>query len=97
MLQRALAGAGTPPDDLAAGDATQVKLLDAARDVFAGRFRPELNDAPELAMMVWGGIHGVISLWFTHQNDPNITFRDVRETVRTMCDTMMRGAIRNPS
>ncbi|MCA0375493.1 MAG: TetR/AcrR family transcriptional regulator [Gemmatimonadetes bacterium] len=78
-------------------DAYGFLLATVQEGIDAGRFRPELNDAPELAMMVWGGIHGVISLWFTHQNDPNITFRDVRETVRTMCDTMMRGAIRNPS
>jgi AcrR family transcriptional regulator len=61
-----------------------------------GCYRPELNDAPELAMMFWGGIHGVISLWFTHHLDPHITFRDTRETVRTLCDAMLRGAVRNP-
>lgn len=72
-------------------------LLDTVQEgIDSQRFRPELSDAPELAMMVWGGIHGIISLWYTHQNDPSITFRDPRETVRSMCDTIMRGAVRNP-
>ncbi len=59
-------------------------------------FRPELTDAPELAQMFWGAIHGVISLWFTHCKDPNIALREPRETVRTMCASMIRGALRNP-
>jgi len=58
-------------------------------------YRPELSDAAELSQMFWGGIHGVISLWFTHSKDPHITLRDPRETVRTMCDAMIRGSVRH--
>lgn len=60
-----------------------------------GVCRPELGDAPELAQMFWSGIHGIISLWFTHCDDPHIVLRDPRETVRTMCDAMIRGSLRN--
>lgn len=78
---------------------------DAYRFLFAtvqegieqGLYRPDLTDAVELAQMFWGGIHGVIALWFTHGKDPHITLRDPRETVRTMCDTMIRGSIRTPA
>jgi AcrR family transcriptional regulator len=58
-------------------------------------YRPELTDPVELAQMFWGGIHGIVALWFTHCNDPHITFRDPRQAVSTMCDTMIRGSLRN--
>lgn len=61
------------------------------------RFRPELTDPIELAQIVWGGIHGVIALWYTHCSDPHITLRDPRSTVRTMCDNILRGMVRNPN
>ncbi|MBL0937596.1 MAG: TetR/AcrR family transcriptional regulator [Gemmatimonadaceae bacterium] len=64
--------------------------------VESGAFRPELNDPIEIAQMFWGGIHGIISLWLTHCGNDHITFRDPRETVRTMCDNLVRGALRNP-
>jgi AcrR family transcriptional regulator len=62
-----------------------------------GRFRPELNDPNELAQLVWGGIHGVVSLWMTHHADPWITWADPRETARTMIDVVMRGITRQPA
>jgi AcrR family transcriptional regulator len=77
-------------------DAYGFLLATVQEGIEKGRYRPELNDAPELAQMFWGGIHGIISLWFTHCGDPHITLRDPRETVRTMCDAMLRGAVRNP-
>jgi AcrR family transcriptional regulator len=62
--------------------------------IIAGRFRPELNDPDELAQLVWGGIHGVVSLWMTHGTDPWITWTDPRETARTMIDVVLRGIVR---
>lgn len=51
LLHRALAGAGTSPDDPAAADATQVKLLDAAREVFCrvGMQRASMEEVATLA------------------------------------------------
>ena len=46
--------------------------------------------------MMWGSIHGVVSLWLTHSAEPKIAWRDPRETVRSMVDVMIRGALRNP-
>ncbi|WP_353265085.1 TetR/AcrR family transcriptional regulator [Gemmatimonas sp.] len=60
-------------------------------------YRPELTDAVEMAQMFWGGIHGIVALWFTHCDNPHITFRDPRQAVRTMCDSMIRGSVRNPA
>lgn len=62
-----------------------------------GMCRPEMRDPVEMAQMVWGGIHGVIALWFTHANDPHITFRDPASTVGAMCDAMIRGIQRSPA
>lgn len=78
-------------------DAYGFLLATVEEGIAQGRFRPEMTDPPELAQMFWGGIHGVISLWFTHCADPHIVLRDPRETVRTMCDAMIRGALRNPA
>jgi AcrR family transcriptional regulator len=83
----------TAPDE----DAYAFLLATVQEGIEQGRFRPELHDPPELAQMFWGGIHGIISLWFTHRADPHIVLRDPRETVRTMCDAMIRGALRNPA
>lgn len=81
----------TAPD----ADAYEFLLQTVTEGIEKGVYRPELNDPPELAQMFWGGIHGVISLWFTHCGDPHIVFRDPRETVRTMCDAVIRGSLRN--
>ncbi len=81
------------PDD----DAYGFLLQTVTEGIEQGCFRPELNDPVELAQMFWGAIHGVVSLWFTHCSDPHIVLRNPRETVRTMCDAMIRGAVRNPA
>lgn len=78
-------------------DAYAFLLTTVEEGIAKGIFRPEMTDGPEIAQMFWGSIHGVISLWFTHCDDPNIVLRNPRETVRTMCTTLLRGALRNPS
>lgn len=83
----------TAPDE----DAYRCLLHAVAEGIALGVYRPELTDAPELAQIFWGGIHGIISLWFTHADEPNIVLRNPRETVRTMCDAMIRGSLRHPT
>jgi AcrR family transcriptional regulator len=83
----------TAPDE----DAYRFLLQTVAEGIALGVYRPELTDAPELAQIFWGGIHGIISLWFTHADEPNIVLRNPRETVRTMCDAMIRGSLRHPT
>jgi AcrR family transcriptional regulator len=68
-----------------------------AEGIEAGRYRPELNDANELAQVMWGAVHGVVSLWLNHSADPWVEWADPRETVRTMIDTVIRGALRQPA
>jgi len=80
-----------PPDE----DAYAFLLATVSEAIERQLFRPELTDAPEVAQMFWGAIHGIMSLWFTHGDDPHIILRDPRETVRTVCDVLIRGALRN--
>lgn len=78
-------------------DAYQFLFATVQEGIDKGLYRADLTDPVELAQMFWGGIHGVIALWFTHCGDPHIKLNDPRITVRTMCDTMIRGALRNPT
>jgi len=78
-------------------DAYAFLLSTVEEGIARGVFRPELADGPELAQMFWGSIHGIVSLWFTHCADPHIILRDPRETIRTLCDTLIRGALRAPA
>jgi hypothetical protein len=83
----------TAPDEYA----YRFLLYTVAEGIALGVYRPELSDASELAQIFWGGIHGIISLWFTHADEPNIVLRNPRETVRTRCDAMIRGSLRHPA
>lgn len=78
-------------------DAYQFLFQTVKEGIDRGLYRPELADPVELAQMLWGAIHGVIALWFTHCGDPHIVLRDPREVMPTMCDAMIRGALRNPA
>lgn len=78
------------PDEYAYG----FLLETVTEGIEQGRYRPELNDPQELAQMMWGAIHGVVSLWLTHCNDPFIAWRPPAETVRSVVDVMIRGALR---
>jgi AcrR family transcriptional regulator len=82
----------TPPDE----DAYQFLLQTVTEGIAAGVYRPELSDADELAQMMWGAIHGVVALWMTHSKDEHVAWRPPRETVRSLIDVMIRGALRNP-
>lgn len=82
----------TPPDQ----DAYRFLLHTVTEGIDGGHYRPELSDPNELAQMTWGGIHGVISLWLNHADDPKIEWRAPRETVRSLIDVTIRGALRNP-
>ena len=96
MRHPAVDGCGKPvshPDE----DAYRFLLNTVTEGIESGRYRPELSDPHELAQLTWGGIHGVISLWLNHATDPKIEWRAPRETVRSLVDVTIRGALRNPT
>ncbi len=59
-----------------------------------GLFRPEFQDEHQLAQIFWGGLHGIISLHIAKADDPWITWRDPRSTIRLAIDVMVRGTRR---
>jgi AcrR family transcriptional regulator len=82
-----------PPDE----DAYDFLLQTVTEGIENGQYRPELSDPHELAQMTWGAIHGIVSLWLNHASDPNIAWREPRETIRSLVDVMIRGSLRNPT
>jgi AcrR family transcriptional regulator len=70
-------------------------LLESVREgIAAGRYRPEFDDAEQLAQLLWGGLHGIVSLHVAKSNETWIDWRDPRETARAMIDVMQRGITR---
>ncbi len=57
----------------------------------AGRFRPELNDADQIAQLFFSGTHGVVSLHLARGKDPWVEWKPVRDTAREMIAALIRG------
>jgi AcrR family transcriptional regulator len=68
-----------------------------AEGIAAGRYRPELSDAEELAQIMWGGVHGIVSMHIAKGNDEWIQFRDPRATAWRIIDVQLRGVLADPS
>ena len=67
-----------------------------AEGITAGRFRPEVRDAEELAQIVWAAAHGIVSLQVAKGEDEWIDWRDARATARKLGDAVLRGVVRDP-
>ncbi len=76
-------------------DAYKFLFLTVSEGLDAGRFRPELTNPNEVAQMMWSGVHGVVSLWLTHADDPYVEWNPPLETIHTVVDVMIRGAVRH--
>jgi AcrR family transcriptional regulator len=75
-------------------DAYEFLRATVAEGIAAGRFRPELDDDHALAQLLWGGLHGIVSLHIAKEHDLWVEWRDVRETARTMVEVQLRGTLR---
>ena len=76
-------------------DAYQFVFQTVSEGIALGRFRAELKNPHELAQIMWASVHGVVSLWLTHCDDPYIQWHPPIQTIRTMVDVMIRGASRS--
>ncbi len=85
------------PTHLPDQDAYQFVFQTVSEGIQAKRFRPELENPHELAQMMWAGVHGVVSLWLTHADDPYIEWNPPLDTIRSMVNVMIRGALRQPA
>jgi hypothetical protein len=44
--------------------------------------------------MLWGGMHGIVSIRFAKEKDGFVEFRDTRTTAARMRDVLIRGLLR---
>lgn len=92
------------PDDVAAAHAATQRNPEAdayaflrdtvAEGIVAGSFRPEFNDVEELTQILWGSVHGILSLQIAKGNDSWIEWRDARRTAVKLADAALRGVAR---
>jgi AcrR family transcriptional regulator len=65
-----------------------------AEAIASGRFRDGFSDPDQVAQILWGTLHGLISLRITKADDPWVEFKDPREATRLACDAVLRGMLR---
>ncbi len=57
----------------------------------AGCFRPAYRDVPLITQVLWGGLHGVISLHLVRARFPEVGWRSTQESLETMLDLLLHG------
>jgi AcrR family transcriptional regulator len=73
-------------------------LREACREAIAqGLLDPKVKDADELAQILWGGVHGMISLRMVKQHESWIPWQDLRATALRATRVLLRGVLRDPS
>ena len=72
-------------------DAYAFLRISVEEAIAAGRFRPEYDDPDQVAQILWGTLHGLISLHITKQHDDWVDFGDLRTTANAACDITLRG------
>lgn len=86
-------------DALIRGDPTQdayAFLRGAVAEAMErGRFREELTNIDRVTQMLWGGLHGLISLRIAKGDDDWIDFDDVGEAAAEMRSVLLRGLLRD--
>jgi AcrR family transcriptional regulator len=60
----------------------------------AKRFREDLTDPDLISQILWSGVHGVVSLQITKQNDPWIEWFPFDQRVKEMVDALVIGLSR---
>ncbi len=78
-------------------DAYAMLRATVAEAIDTGRLRPECDDAELLAQMLWGGVHGIVSLHITKRGESWIEWRDAAKTARQQIDATLRGILRDPT
>ncbi len=57
----------------------------------AGRFRPELKDAEQIAQMLWATVHGFVSLHIVMPEDEWLQWKDSEDTAARLRQAILRG------
>lgn len=74
-------------------------LREACRQAIEqGRLRPEVKDPDQLAQILWGTVHGLISLRIAKQHEGDgFPWGDLRETVEAAMKALLHGILRQES
>jgi AcrR family transcriptional regulator len=89
--------AGTPeqPSDDPEHNA-YVMLRQACADSIAqGRLAPEYDDPDMVAQIMWGIIHGLVSLRMDKNHGEYVPWRDLKRTVNVAVEATLKGMLRN--
>jgi len=62
--------------------------------IAGGLLRPEYDDPDALAQMLWGAVHGQISLQMAKNYQEFVPWKDLRHMVMTTFDTLLHGCLR---
>ena len=73
-------------------------LRESCREMIdRGLLKPEITDADELAQILWGGIHGIVSLRIVKSRASHIAWRELRPTALRAMRMLIRGILEDPS
>lgn len=64
--------------------------------IASDRVRSEIDDPDQMAQVLWGTVHGLVSLHIARAGEDRIEWRDARETGRRACGILLRGLLRDP-
>jgi AcrR family transcriptional regulator len=65
-----------------------------AEAIAAGRFRREIEDADQVAQMLWAAVHGLVALHLVKGEDDWIDWRPAKRTAQALIGTLLRGLLR---
>jgi AcrR family transcriptional regulator len=73
-------------------------LREACREAIdGGLIRPEFTDPDELAQILWGGVHGMISLRVVKGHEGWVPWRELRPMALRAMRVLIRGILKDPS
>lgn len=73
-------------------------LLETVRAcIVQGRFRQECRDVHVVTQVCWGAVHGIVSLYLTHGEDPWVNFVHPRESAEMLYAACIEGLLRRDS
>lgn len=75
------------------GDAYAFIQGAVAHAMAGGHFRRGHQDADLVAQLLWGGLHGLVSLHIAKGADPHVSFVPLREACLAMHATLLRGLL----
>jgi AcrR family transcriptional regulator len=80
-------------------DATPYDFLHAAvfKAKAAGCLRPEYQDVPQCAQILWSGLHGLVALHLVRAQHPQVSWRPIQATADLMIDCLIRGCTHEAS